>query len=77
MKFIKSEDVICCNDLIKCVFDLNELDLKVYKKLKKKGESRAEILAKHLKRERSTVYRSLQKLTCCGLCIKNNKNYQK
>ena len=73
MKFINSENLICCNDVIKCVFDLKELDLKVYNNLKKKGESRANILAKNLKRERSTVYRSLQKLTSCGLCIKTTK----
>jgi predicted transcriptional regulator len=73
MKFINLNNPICCNDVIKCVFDLSELDLKVYKKLKKKGESRVNAIAKDLKRERSTVYRSLQKLTCCELCSKTTK----
>jgi predicted transcriptional regulator len=73
MKFINLNDPICFYDIIKCVFDLNELDLKVYKKLKKKAESRVTAIAKDLKRERSTVYRSLQKLTYCGLCSKTTK----
>ena len=61
---------MCCDDIIRCVFDFNDLDLNVYKKLKEEGESRADDLSQKLKKERSTVYRSLQKLTSCGLCIK-------
>ena len=70
MKFIRSFENICCEDIIKCVFDLNVLDLNVYKKLKETGESTVDTLTKKLKKERSTIYRSLQKLTLCGLCIK-------
>jgi len=70
MKFINLSKTMCCDDIIRCVFDFNDLDLNVYKKLKEEGESRADDLAQKLKKERSTVYRSLQKLTSCGLCIK-------
>ena len=62
-----------CDEAIKCVFDLNKLDLKVYKKLKELGPIRANELAQHLSRERSTVYRSLQKLSKCGICRKITK----
>jgi len=77
MKFIKQSKNLSCGDVISCVFDLNDLDLKVYKKLREDGESRTDILAKKLKKERSTVYRSLQKLTTCGICIKKTKKIAK
>ena len=74
MKFIKSFDNICCDDILKCVFDLNILDIDVYNQLKKSGEIRADKLAKKINKDRSTVYRSLQKLICCNLCLKEKKN---
>ena len=76
MRFINTEKNICCDDVIQCIFNLNSLDLKIYKKLKEINETRADILAKHLQRERSTVYRSLQKLTCAGLCNKHTKTIE-
>lgn len=77
MKFIKSSKNLSCGDVISCVFDFNDLDLNVYKKLREVGESRTDLLAKKLKKERSTVYRSLQKLTICGLCTKKTKKIAK
>lgn len=77
MKFIKTTKNLSCSDVISCVFDFNDLDLNVYKKLREIGESRTDTLAKKLKKERSTVYRSLQKLTICGLCIKKTKKIAK
>jgi predicted transcriptional regulator len=77
MKFIKPYENICCNDVLKCVFDLNNLDIDVYNKLKKFGEMRADELAKKINKDRSTIYRSLQKLTCCNLCLKVTKNIRK
>lgn len=77
MKIIKSSKNLSCGDVISCVFDFNDLDLNVYKKLREIGESRTDILAKKLKKERSTVYRSLQKLTNCGLCSKKTKKIAK
>lgn len=63
----------CCEDVIKCVFELNESDIQTYKKLKKIGKTRADDLAKKIGKDRSTIYRSLQKLTCCGICSKQTK----
>ena len=77
MKFIKSSKDMCCDDIIQCVFDLNNLDLNVYKNLRELGEARTNVLAKKIKRERSTVYRSLQKLTSCELCTKKTKTIEK
>ena len=72
MKSIKLSEKICCDDIIRCIYEFNDLDIKVFKELKKIGESRANFLANKLQRERSTIYRSLQKLTSCGLCIKKS-----
>ena len=76
MKFINPENNINCDNVIQCIFELNKLDVKVYKILKKTREIRADELAKKLKKDRSNVYRSLQNLTCCGLCIKEQRNIE-
>lgn len=73
MKFIDTNKNICCDDVIQCIFDLSKQDTTIYKKLKQTGEIRADDLAKKLKKDRSTIYRSLQKLTCSGLITKNTK----
>lgn len=77
MKFVNPDQYICCDDLIQCIFDLNDLDIKVYNVLKKRDEIRANKLANLIGKERSTVYRSLQKLTCVGLCNKKTKTLKK
>ncbi len=73
MKITSMSSSMKCDEAIKCVFNLNSLDLNVYKKLKQLGPVRANELANHLNRERSTVYRSLQKLSKCGICSKKTK----
>ena len=73
MKYLKPDQKICCNDIIQCIFDLNDLDIKIYKLLQKEKEVRPQTLTKKLNKERSTIYRSLQKLSCAGLCTKNTR----
>ena len=66
-----------CDEIVKSIFNLNGRDIKVYHKLQELGRSRADELAKHLNLERSTVYRSLQKLTDCGICNKKTETLRK
>ncbi|RLF41981.1 MAG: hypothetical protein DRN12_01760 [Thermoplasmata archaeon] len=66
-----------CDEIVKSIFNLNERDIKVYRKLQELGPSRADELARHLNLERSTVYRSLQKLTDCGICSKRTETLKK
>lgn len=73
MKVLPIQDSMNCDDAIKCVFDLNKLDLDVFKALQKNGAARADELALILQKERSTIYRSLQKLCACGICDKKTK----
>lgn len=77
MKYINQNQNICCDDVMQCILNLNNLDIEVYKTLKEKGEKRADQLAQYIGKERSTVYRSLQKLTCAGLCKKKTKTLTK
>ena len=66
-----------CDVAIRCIFDMNQLDINVFKTLQEVGEARADEIADILNRERSTVYRSLQKLTACGICQKITKTIKK
>lgn len=77
MKIVRAPENLQCDEVVKCIFDLNSLDIEVYKKLRELGMSRVDELASHLNRERSTVYRSLQKLTTCGICNKTTKTIRK
>ena len=77
MKFIKSYEKINCDDVLECTFDLNKADVEVYRKLKEMGTSRVEELAHKLNKDRSTVYRSLQKLVSCEICIKETRTIEK
>lgn len=76
MKFIRPDKNICCKEIMQSVFELNKLDLEVYKKLIGLKEARADVLAKKMNKERSTIYRSLQKLTLCRLCTKKTKTIE-
>ena len=74
---IKQYQQLSCQDAVTCIFNLNKLDISVLNKLKELGPVRADEIALHLQRERSTVYRSLQKLKKCGICIKKTKTIEK
>ena len=63
-----------CKDILQCIFDLNSHDLAVFNTLRSKGELRVQALAQHLNKDRSTIYRSLQKLTNCGICEKKTRH---
>ncbi len=76
MKLIQPDNNICCKDIIQSLFELNNFDFEVYNKLREMKESRADALAKKMNKERSTIYRSLQKLTSCRLCIKKTKTIE-
>jgi len=73
MKFIQPTKTTNCNDIVQCIYNLNKLDLETYKHLQKMQEAKATTLAQHMHKERSTVYRALQKLTNCGLCNKKTQ----
>jgi len=65
-----------CRDIVQCAYNLSELELEVYKKLLEMGPSRSDDVSTMLNKNRSTVYRSLQKLISCGICYRETKSLE-
>jgi predicted transcriptional regulator len=62
-----------CRDIVKCLYQLTDFELAIYKKLVKQGPLKADDLAPVLKKDRSTIYRALQKLVASGLAFRDKK----
>lgn len=62
-----------CRDIVKCLYRLSDFELAIYRKLVKQGPQKADDLAPVLKKDRSTVYRALQKLVSSGLAFRDTK----
>ena len=63
-----------CRDIVKCIYGLSDFELAVYRKLVKQGPLKADDLAPSYKKDRSTVYRALQKLVASGLAFRDTKS---
>lgn len=66
-----------CRDIVKCIYGLSDFELTVYKKLTKQGPLRADDLAPVFKKDRSTIYRALQKLVSAGLAFRDTKSIRR
>jgi predicted transcriptional regulator len=66
-----------CKDVLRCLFGLGEFEMTVYKALIKVGPSRADELSPYMKRDKSTVYRALQKLVTAGLVLKQTETLKR
>lgn len=66
-----------CEDIMQCFFNLNEFEIKLYKRLLTEGPQRSDDLAKKVKKDSSTVYRALQKLISCGICFRETKTIRR
>ena len=75
MQSLMSENSRCA-DLIKCAYNLGDLELKTYKILIEKGPMRYDELSEISQRNPSSVYRSLQKLMSCGMVYRQTKNIE-
>lgn len=67
-------DEINCFDLIKCVFNLNETDIKIIQSFSGNQGKTIKEITKIVGKDRSTVHRSLEKLISCHLCYKERKS---
>lgn len=77
LNIIEPEELNCEN-LLGCFYNLNDLDRKVYFLLTRTGSPLTnDDIAKALKKDKTAVYRSLQKLLTCGLISKTKKTYEK
>ena len=66
-----------CKDIVQCAFSLNDFEVEVFRAAAKWGPLRADDLADKIGKERSTVYRALQKLMSCGMCFRETKSLDK
>ena len=66
-----------CKDIVQCAFSLNDFEVEVFLSAFKYGPMRADELADRMGVERSKVYRALQKLLSCGMCIRETKSLEK
>lgn len=72
------EEDLECETLLECLYDLNELDRKCFDVLADSAEPlTVDQLADTVNRERSTVYRSVQRLLQFGLVQKEQRNYDR
>ncbi len=66
-----------CKDIVQCAFNLNDFEVQVFRDAFRNGPVRADELADLMGVERSKVYRALQKLLSCGLCMRDTRSLDK
>ena len=66
-----------CRDIVQCAFNLNDFEVEVFRAAASHGPLRADELADRMGRERSGVYRALQKLLSCGMCLRETRSLEK
>jgi predicted transcriptional regulator len=69
--------ITTCKDIVQCAFSLNDFEIEVFKAAARYGPMRADDLADQIGKERSTVYRALQKLMSCGMCYRETRSLEK
>jgi predicted transcriptional regulator len=66
-----------CRDIVQCAFSLSDFEVDVYKAALAHGPLRADDLADLMGKDRSTVYRALQRLMSCGMCHRETRSLEK
>ena len=66
-----------CSDLLSCFLDLNELEVRIFYSLLDQGRATLDDIAESVSRDRSTVFRNLQKLVSLGLISKEMSSLEK
>ncbi|NLI73688.1 MAG: MarR family transcriptional regulator [Euryarchaeota archaeon] len=66
-----------CRDIIQCAFSLSDFEIEVYRSAASHGPIRADDLADHMRRDRSTVYRALQRLLACEMVYREARSLNK
>ena len=68
------KDINSCQDLVQCAFSLNVFEVEVYDRLLEVGPVNANELADLMGKDRSTVYRALQKMLTCGMVFRETRS---
>ncbi len=74
MKFPTEQDDMDCQEALRCLFSLTELDGIVLETLRDGDEFRSNEMAEIIGKDQSTAYRSLEKLVKCGFAYKERHN---
>lgn len=69
-------DNLSCVDLVRCIFSLNETDILILKSIPENEGINIKDITKIIKKDRSTIHRSLEKLVSCNICYKERKSGQ-
>jgi predicted transcriptional regulator len=69
-----NQENINCIDFIQCIFGLNDTDMQVLKSIPQNTGININDISKSIKKDRSTVHRSLEKLIMCKICYKERKS---
>jgi len=73
---IRAAKLLQCRDVLQCIFDLNPLEIEIFRLLNRKGPLSANDIAKGIGRDRSTAYRALRHLQACRLLDKRTDNME-
>ncbi len=66
-----------CSDLLSCFLDLNDLEIRLFYTLVSRGSSTLDDLSDALSKDRSTIFRNLQKLVALGLIYKEMSSLER
>lgn len=70
-------DTIDCYDIVKCIFNLNNTDLKILRSFYSDKGMTINQLTRKIGKDRSIIYRGLEKLMACKLCYKDRRSGKK
>jgi len=65
-----------CRDVLQCVFELNPLEIDIFRLIVREGPMSAETLGEKLGKDRSTAYRALRHLQACRIAYKKTVNLE-
>ena len=65
---------INCVDLVRCIFNLNETDILILKSIPENEGRSIKDITNIIKKDRSTIHRSLEKMVSCNICYKERKS---
>ncbi len=66
-----------CSDLLSCFLDLNDLEIRLFYTIVSRGQCTLDQLSELLSKDRSTVFRNLQKLVSLGLVYKEMNSLER
>ena len=67
------DESFTCYDLVKCMFKLSETEISIIKIMDEMVALTAMEVGDHIKRDRATAYRALEKLVSIGLVYKERR----